>query len=411
MLDRRLNRSSGAPVAVALSGGSDSLALLRLAADWAAGAGRRVVAITVDHRLNPQSGAWTRAAATAAARVGAEFRTLAWTGDKPATGLPAAARAARHRLVAQAARDAGARVVLLGHTRDDILETALMRQAGSTLGGLVEWSPSPVWPEGRGLFHLRPLLGARRAALRQGLAQAGWDWIEDPANDDPRYARARARRALAEAPGEGPGPPPDPLWRDADLATLADSCAPQDWGGFSVDRSGLLTAPAGVAARFLSALLVCASGQEQLPRPHRTIALLERLRPGGRVTAGLAGARIDGRDPILVMRESGERSRGGLQPITLPAGDAQVWDGRFALTARQAGFGVRALAGVAARLDAAQRVRLKAIPPAARGALPAVIDLKGRVSCPLLAGDDDVQCLVLAGDRLRAACGLITREG
>ncbi len=135
-------------------------------------------------------------AGTAARAAGADWRGLAWTGDKPATGLTAAARAARHRLIADAAREAGARVVLFAHTADDIAEAERMRAEGSTLGRLRDWSPSPAWPEGRGLMLQRPLLDARRAELRAWLRDQGAGWIDDPANEDPRFARARARRAL-----------------------------------------------------------------------------------------------------------------------------------------------------------------------------------------------------------------------
>jgi tRNA(Ile)-lysidine synthase len=193
VLDRRLSATSARPVAVALSGGGDSVALLLAARAWAAAHGRRLVALTVDHRLQPQSRAWTEACGELAHSLGAGFQALAWEGEKPPRGLPAAARAARHRLLAEAARGCGARVILVGHTADDVAEARAMRQAGSTTPAPREWSPAPVWPEGRGIFLARPLLALRRAALRDWLAAEGARWIEDPANADPRYARARAR--------------------------------------------------------------------------------------------------------------------------------------------------------------------------------------------------------------------------
>ena len=97
---RQLNGPAGAPLVVALSGGGDSLALLHLAKAWADAAGRPLVALTVDHRLQSASAAWSRVAARQAAALGVAHRTLAWSGAKPATGLPAAARAARHALLA-----------------------------------------------------------------------------------------------------------------------------------------------------------------------------------------------------------------------------------------------------------------------------------------------------------------------
>src|SRR5690606_20652641 len=274
VLDARLEREAEHPLAVALSGGGDSMALLRLAADWARRRGRRLLALTVDHRLNPDSPRWNDAAERAARAVGADWRRLDWSGPKPAAGLPAAARRARHALLAEAARAAGARVVLLAHTADDVAEAELMRAAGSSLGRLRPWSPSPAWPEGRGLMLLRPLLAARRGELRTWLSATGADWIEDPANDDPRFARARARRALAGAAPDLPppdgeeGPTAGILSVDADLVVLARDAS----------------------ARALAAALVCAGGGDRPPRGDRLAALAARLASGEDFAAVLAGA-------------------------------------------------------------------------------------------------------------------------
>src|SRR5690606_1233676 len=170
-LTARLEPHAPHPLALALSGGGDSIALLRLAADWARGQGRRLLALTVDHGLSPASTGWAATAGEAARCVGADWRGLSWTGPRPATGLPAAARAARHRLIADAARAAGARVILFAHTADDVAEAAAMRAAGSSTPSPRAWSPSPVWPDGRGLFVLRPLLELGRAELRRWLAE------------------------------------------------------------------------------------------------------------------------------------------------------------------------------------------------------------------------------------------------
>ena len=119
VLDQRLAPTSAAPLAVALSGGGDSLALLILTLDWARPRGRRVHALVFDHALHPNSAAWTSFALAAARRLGAEADSLRWDGLKPAAGLPAAARAARHAALAERAREIGAGVLLMGHTADD----------------------------------------------------------------------------------------------------------------------------------------------------------------------------------------------------------------------------------------------------------------------------------------------------
>jgi tRNA(Ile)-lysidine synthase len=402
VLDRRLDAASVRPLAVALSGGGDSVALLLAARHWAEARGRPLVALNVDHRLQPASAAWTQACAELAVRLGAGFRALAWTGEKPQRGAPAAARAARHRLLAEAARACGARVILLGHTADDVAEARAMRRAGSTTPEPREWSPSPVWPEGRGIFLLRPLLALRRAALRDWLAGQGASWIEDPANADLRYARARARAGLAGA-GEIPLAQAAPLR----LATLG-RIAP--WGGVALAREAWRTPAADEAERWLGLACVCAGGGARLPAGAARERLAERLGGSAPLTATLAGARVEAdAGEIRIVREAGEARRGGLAPLALPAGEPAVWDGRFELTSRVAGLEARPLAGLARRLPPDQQRALAALPAAARPGLPAVVDRTGGVSSPLL-GASPVACVPLAEARLRAAAGLVERE-
>ncbi|WP_208542144.1 ATP-binding protein [Brevundimonas naejangsanensis] len=88
-LDARLNHIGPEPVALALSGGGDSMALLDLAAEWARARGRGLLALTVDHNLNPDSAAWTRFAAEAARAAGADWRGLVWAQARGGAGLPA----------------------------------------------------------------------------------------------------------------------------------------------------------------------------------------------------------------------------------------------------------------------------------------------------------------------------------
>jgi tRNA(Ile)-lysidine synthase len=398
VLDQRLRKGTSRPLAVALSGGGDSVALLLAAAAWARGAARPLLVLTVDHRLQDESAAWTESCAERARVLGAAFRALPWTGPKPATGLPAAARAARHALLAEAARQAGSAVVLMGHTADDVLEARAMRAAGATTPEPREWTPSPAWPEGRGVFLLRPLLGLRRAALRDELAARGEAWIDDPANDDPRFARARARRAGAS---DAPPPPAAP-----DTRALALACHADPAGVLSLPRADLRGAEPDAARAFLGAACLCAAGTTRPPAARRLSRLVADLVSPGAVTATLAGARIEAdAETILILREAGERARGGLAPLALAPGQTAVWDGRFEIAADRA-MEVRPLAGLAARLPAAERQALAAFPAKARPGLPATLGPDG---APRLVAFG-APCRPLALERLHAACGLIERE-
>jgi len=126
-------------IVLAVSGGPDSIALMWLAARWRRSMrrGPRLIAVTVDHGLRPEAAREARDVKRLATELDLSHRTLRWSGVKPKTGLPAAARAARYRLLAKAARAGGARHILTAHTRDDQAETLLMRMLrGSGIAGL-----------------------------------------------------------------------------------------------------------------------------------------------------------------------------------------------------------------------------------------------------------------------------------
>lgn len=442
-LDARLSPDADRPVALALSGGGDSMALLHLAADWRAGRGRRLLALTVDHRLHPDSARWTAFAGDAARALGADWRALAWEGSKPSAGLPAAARAARHALLAEAARQADARVILMAHTADDVAESAWMRDRGATLGLLRDWSPSPAWPEGRGIMLLRPLLDTSRADLRAFLTARGAKWLDDPANVDPRFLRSRARQALSPSPdgdlclaaggsknsahprergdlvlssltpgfqGGRSGGDPSPLQHSkpgvpAFTGMSGDEDYAKVFNGIGVAWAGLITLPRAVSGRTLAAALLSVSGGTTPPRGPRLAALHVRLTSGADFVATLGGARVQATgDALLINREPGRR---GLPDLVLPPNASVVWDGRFQIPTPGPGWRVGALKGRMAVLGPSDRAVVKTLPASARPFLPVLF--RDEDARPVLAWRAaETRCLVAA--RLLAAAGGIGHE-
>lgn len=408
------------------------MALLALACDWARARGRTILALSVDHGLQADAGGWSALALETARRLGAGGRLLRWQGDKPRTGLPAAARAARHALLADAAREAGASVLLMAHTADDIAEGHILRAAGSNLGDLRAWGPSPAWPQGRGLFVLRPLLDERRADLRNYLVGQGLTWIEDPANSDLKYGRARARAQLADSPHPGireanvrdpatrpsrslgplqphTGWVPDNACGISGMRALLKGIG-ETGGGLSVSRAALQQAAPVDSRRFLAAALLCAAGTTRPPRAEALDGLLDRLVGPGPADATLAGARISARDDeILIGREMG---REGLQPVALEPGTVSVWDGRFEIRVNAPGLSVVAARGLMARLSASDRKQLKGLAPFLRACQPLIVDTASTEGDlrPVLA-ETMASVRALAGSRLLAACGQIAHEG
>ena len=188
------------PIAVAVSGGPDSLALLALAH---AVCGARVCVLSVDHEIRADSAAEAAAVAALAARLGLRHAVLGWHGAKPPANLQAAARAARYALLAQWSNAAGVRWLATAHHADDQAETLLMRAArGAGIGGLA--GIRPVRALGADVTVLRPLLGWRRSELAAVTAATGWAVVDDPGNRAERFDRTRARALLAATPWLGP---------------------------------------------------------------------------------------------------------------------------------------------------------------------------------------------------------------
>ena len=190
-------------IVLAVSGGPDSIALMWLAARWrrALARGPRLIAVTVDHGLRAEAAAEARDVKRLARSLDLPHRTVRWTGTKPRTGLPAAARAARYRLLAQAARAHGATHILTAHTRDDQAETLLMRMLrGSGIAGLAAMARES---EREGVRLARPFLNVSKSQLIATLKKAKVAFADDPTNRDTSFTRPRLRGLMPVLATEG----------------------------------------------------------------------------------------------------------------------------------------------------------------------------------------------------------------
>ncbi|MEO1039917.1 MAG: tRNA lysidine(34) synthetase TilS [Pseudomonadota bacterium] len=327
------------------SGGGDSLAVLMTLVRVAQADGRALHAFIVDHRLRETSAADAQRAADLARRIGAEPSILVWSNPRPGQ---AAARRARHGLLAEAVRECGAHRLFLAHTLDDQRETVAMRlersDAARGLAGMDVLSPSPAWPEGRGILIARPALAHSRRALRQALREGeAPDWIEDPSNADRRYERVRVRAELQRVDAAtleeldrrqaGSRREEDGL-RAAASRLIADGVISHDWGGFSLQPPAFQHADAAVGLRAMEALIVAASGAVMRPAGSAPQRLLEALHAGIAATAGgaaLTQGGVLGRDPgAATGRGDGASGAAGLQ---LRPSQSGVYDGRFEICA------------------------------------------------------------------------------
>lgn len=375
-------------IAVAVSGGADSMALLLLTREWAAAAGGQVTALTVDHGLRPEAADETDQVARWTGTLQVAHNVLTWRGPKPHGDIQAAARGARYRLLEGWCAEAGMFHLLLGHQQDDQAETFLLRLArGSGLNGLAAMAPVVERPHCR---LLRPLLSFPRARLAATLQKRGQAWLDDPSNESRRFARARLRDARQVFAREGLGPArlaatAHRLGRarqalEASLARLLAHAAEPDPAGFvHLDGAVLAAAPRELGLRALAAVLVAVSGSYYPPRLER----LERL--FGEITAGLAGGRTLGgcrliarRGKFLVCREA----RPMAPPVAAIPGATTRWDGRFAIVP-PADTPAALNLGPLGMVKINQTVRV--IPAAARVSVAALCDSHGIIAAPGLA--------------------------
>ncbi|HET8626810.1 MAG TPA: tRNA lysidine(34) synthetase TilS [Thermomicrobiales bacterium] len=294
--------ADAALVLLAVSGGADSLALLVVAARWAASSGPRLAVATVDHGLRESSAAEAAHVAAVAAGFALPHVTLRWEGAKPRRGMEAAARTARYGLLEAHARAIGASHLVTAHTRDDQAETVLLRlAAGSGPAGLA--AMRPLVRRG-GLIHARPLLAIPKAQLVATLRQAGIGWCEDDTNRDPALARGRLRAAHAALVREG--------LTDARLARLAarsaraeDALAAAEAAAWrevvlssssfvEIDLPRLLLQPAELRLRVIGrAIAALGQGEVRLARLEALVGALEEAAArGGGAVRTLAGARV-----------------------------------------------------------------------------------------------------------------------
>jgi tRNA(Ile)-lysidine synthase len=327
-------------VALAVSGGSDSTALMWLAARWAAAQRNapRLTILTVDHGLRAEAAAEAHKVAVWAQALGLEAQILTWTGARPVSGLQAKAREMRYGLMRDWCIAHGASLLATAHTREDQAETFLMRLArGSGIRGL-----SAMRADETGTVLLeRPLLQTSRADLRATLVAAGHDWIEDPSNRDERFERVRLRQALpmlAEL-----GLTPEAITRSAArleraLATieglgrefLSRHVEIRPEGFAMVDLPAFHKLDEEVAIQFLERLLGQLGGGDTPPRLMAVEALHHWLRRGGAEARTLAGCRLAQRKRhLLIGREAGRISR---IPVLLAAGRSLIWDNRFRIS-------------------------------------------------------------------------------
>jgi tRNA(Ile)-lysidine synthase len=325
-------------LAVAVSGGADSMSLVLLCHRWARAKGGTAFALSIDHRLRPESASEIRRVGRWLKTRGIPHASLAWQrpDGNPKAALQARARVARYELLGQWCRGRGVLHLALAHHAGDQAETVLMRLArGGGSDGLAGMSAIAAR---QGVRLIRPLLGIEPARLRATLEAEGQNWIEDPSNANLLFERVRWRRlipaasvaALASAAREIGH---ERARRETMLNDLLAGVHLDPAGFAALPLAALMEVPADAAERALARCLIVIGAETYAPSQPSLARLRDSLAAGATART-LGGCRLVCREGrLFVFREPAAAG----QHLRVRRGQAVIWDNRFELVARAAG--------------------------------------------------------------------------
>lgn len=375
--------------ALAVSGGSDSTALMVLAADYATKAGRLsdLCVLSVDHGLRDTAHGDAQMVCGWAKARGLNSHVLQWRHEEITSRVQEKARAGRYQLMAKWCRDNGFEAVVTAHHLEDQAETFLMRLArGSGLDGL---SGMVARVEIYGVVIYRPLLEVSRARLKQVLREADQNWLEDPANENDKFERVRVREAMAGLAGAGIEADAMALSakrlgrarRALEMATsqfVSEAVTIFETGYCEIDRAAFDEASEEIRLRVLDRLIMWAGGGEIAVRMAKLERLVEALATHEGEKHTLAGARLVVRKKTLIIGREFGRIDLGLQMGVME------WDNRFSFDEP------RDVQPYGLFIDDDKRARPPEMPHFVACSLPVFVSSTGKICVPHLDGEKGV---------------------
>lgn len=376
-------------LAVGVSGGGDSVALLAALVRYCEDKGIELHVITVDHALRSEAKDEIAFVTDLCANWGLPHHVEYWSGWDGEGNLQAAAREARYEIMADWAYANRVSHIFLGHTADDQAETFLMRLArGAGVDGLSAMQPRRVY---HSVTWIRPFLGIERSALRHFLRAARIGWCEDPSNRSRSFERVRVRDALTVLGTLGVTV--DTLVDVAQHMSKAREAldwqtflAAQDMaqvvhGVISIDLAKFRLLPEEIARRLMVHTLSWTSQQPYPPRKDPVARAIAAVRTGETTTLNGCQVSVE-RGTIWVYRELN-----AVKDTVCEVGD--MWDDRWLVTGPEDDpdlevrvLGYDALSGI----DGWREIGL---PRAALAASPAVWYEDDLIAAPFVGLDDE----------------------
>ncbi len=393
-------------VAVAVSGGSDSMALALLLKQWCAQNSIHLAALTVDHRLRPEAAAEADLVGQWLKDYQIEHFVLKGSGEAPSKGVQEYARDLRYTLISETCRSQKIDHLFVGHQMEDLQETFLMRLSkGSGLNGLTSLSPLS---ENYGLQIVRPLLEFQRSELRAYLQNSNQDWIEDPSNENPVFTRTAVgniQKSLVSLSGATQNSFQLSIKRLSRSNAALEHYVRRFWGEcvivsefgfFSVSLSNLLKEPDEIIVRVLGGFIQGLRGHQFRVKLSDLEKLLTQFsdKEVSALDFTLSGCRVLLQEDELTFFR--ERGRTGLEKMVLDEGTDWIWDHRFYVQLGENSLPVQAdekleireigAAGWRQIQEYEIRSEIHDLPVFVRNSLPAVFKGAKVVAAPLFLG-------------------------
>ena len=336
-------------IAVATSGGADSMCLLYLTQLWCNDHNLELTALIVDHKLRTESTAEAQEVANIIQDRSIKAKVLTWEGKKPEANIHHHARKARYKLLTDYCKREGIEKLLVAHNLQDQAETVLLRiYRGSGIDGIAGINR---YIKFNGIEVIRPLLEVNRQQIEDTLKIAEWPWIEDPSNQNLKFDRVKVRQFIEKLPDKGTW-----LNRINLLASNArrakdylhqvtaeklESCVEfNEFGYASLNLNEFLKLHEEIGLRVLVVIFKALSGKEFKPRLNNLEHLYYKIQSKGLFTVTLGNLKIKSKKSLIIFY----RELYALEEkVALKAGITCVWDHRFQIKLQNSGFFVGGL--------------------------------------------------------------------
>lgn len=335
-------KATSSGVALSVSGGSDSIALLQLADNWSKSLGIRLVVFSVNHNLRPESSEEIEFVRVITSQLGHEFYELSWNSYGNKVAIQERARKARYSMISEKCHKLGINTLLTAHHLDDLLETYLMRK--NKKSGILGLSYSNSFFY-KNIQVIRPLSSFLKDELIDYLISSNIKWVEDSSNLLDIYERNRIRMEISRLSYERKSELIVEMRRVNEMAcslnerlisTIAEAVFVNNFGFAVIDIAKIRVECLDIQIQVINYVLTIISGKDHLPRFRSTKQIINKLEMLQKIDCSLHGCILKQiKKKLLILRESSE-----VQSAQIELSDSAYWDGRFVVECSKPGYSI-----------------------------------------------------------------------